>query len=843
MRRHFTSRISLAVLGCAALLLTRPILADGPDLRMQRVLARFVEETGHAVIGLGSWVSGVYFNPASSDFDMRLVLGEGATEAQLADVAEAQRAHLLAQWREARGRLASLIRTEFGSDAGSVLARANLYPPNQLMVGVENTADAIERFERLNAVPSLSYSGPVTASTPAKYVEGLYGSGSQTWVQRYERAAGRLFYSNNGKCVTGLSELAHLGEGTATYTAAGTASTAGQWAEHAVVELEAGHGDKVAKFLDRLERDLIKSRSLSRLPLDEAYRAELRRMRDLLKNSPGRLTEVAGDVARLLSRGRAEAAILGSFENAGPLRRAYLRVMLDGVAAGNKLGTLLDQVMKKAPSWVDGENVMSFVIFSIGTHAAAQSVGRGDDVFEAMSNVFGAVNPLRMIGPALLAETMAEIIVQAKANGYDMAAGFQDAWDLMAGIYSAWGRAGVDPDPRRTLTLADMVANFQYERSLEAIVMAQAIRASTRGLGTANAQADTGVAQAIFDECWPPIRDAWRWERDSLATEYLKLASGVVHTPVVIYYKPADPKAGETVNLEAVSATRKLSDRLERMKQIIRILYGTGSGVAVNYYWDPAGEGGEGRGWQRTMSFAEPGKHPVKVRLEVSPFASHTETEPRVMLKREVPALVDVEVVGDNEKKPVVPAGFGLNVTGEKKMPVSLYASYMGDIVHSDSFNLALRSSVSIQSADMTAWPVEVAGSGPDAWRAMYDVMPGQPVHVSLSVTATASHSSLSVPVPLPSSASCTLTIPAPEVVYRITENGPGGTISEKEQRGGSYTLDYMPRKGHGITIEVYAYVNYTAKFSGPMVGNSQTTFEEQERPIVVTVNLDGVGK
>lgn len=620
--------------------------AQALHLRMQRVLSRFVEETGQSVMGVGSWISGTTFNPASSDFDMRLVVEDGLGPAQQA-----------ARWREARSKLTALIRDEFGGEAGNVISRTNVYPPNQLMAGVEDTADALERFQRLSTVPSLAYSGPVNARTPVKYAEGLYGAGAQTYVQGYERKAGRLFYNNNGRAVTGLSELAHLGETGGTYTSRGTASTAGQWAEHALNELQAGHGDKVAKYLDRLERDLVKSRSLSGLPIDAAYRAQLAGMRDLLKASPGRLSEVGADVSRMLARGRAEAAILGSIEASGPVRRAYLGVMLDGVAANNRLGGLIDRVLQKLPASVDAMRAIDFLGFAVGARATAQSLGSGDDAFRTLSALFGSLGPIAGIGPALLLETVSEIMSQARQGGYELAASSQEAWDLMAGIYSAWGRAGLDPDPRRKLGLAELVARYPYERQVEALVMAQAQRAATRGLGSAAAQADDGVAQAIFVRCWPVIRDAWRWQRDVLASEYLALASATVHTPLVVYFKPVQPRTGEPVHVEAASADRTLGSRIERMTEIIRVLYGSGSGVRTAYAWAPAGSVAEGRDYQRQFTFAQAGAYAVTVTLTITPFTSHTQAEPRVLLAREVAALVDVEVAGLAAKTPAADTG------------------------------------------------------------------------------------------------------------------------------------------------------------------------------------------
>ena len=639
--RRFICFVGLsAFLGGGGLFVAPPLSAQSAlNVRMQKVLGKFVETTGDPIMGVGSWISGKAFNAATSDFDMRLVLSKSGTPAQN-----------LARWQQSRNQMISLIKAEFGDQAGNVLSRTNLYAPNQLMAGVENTADAMERFQRLKTVPSLAHTGPVTPATTAKYAEGLYGSGAQTYVQGYERGAGRLFYNNNGKAVTGLSELAHMGEGAPTYTAAGTANTAGQWAAHGVEEMAAGRGDKVAKYLGRLERDWVKSRSLSQLPIDDGFRNQLKNMRELLSKSPEKLGAVSDDVARLLARGKAEAAVLQGFENAGPVRRAYLRVMLDGVAAKNKVGELVNKVLKATPEWVNAQSAMNFIVFAVGTHATAQAAGRGN-MMETLGTACEHLKWMKAFGPLFMAEMTAAIIEEAKASGYIAAAGSQEAFDLMEGVYSAWGRADVDPDKRRKLTLADMVANFQDERKLEAIVMAQAIRASTRGLGAATEESDMGVANAIFEKCWPVIRNAWRWERDTLTYEYLVLGSEIVKTPLVITYKPTTVKPGQRVICEAGTIGGKLGDRIDRMQQIIRILYGKGSLVSYNYYWEPGGSSVSDLGWQRGFVFEEPGKYPVKVRLEVAPLTRFAKTEPRVMLRRTVPAMVEVEV-GDGPAQP-----------------------------------------------------------------------------------------------------------------------------------------------------------------------------------------------
>jgi hypothetical protein len=374
-------------------------------------------------------------------------------------------------------------------------------------------------------------------------------------------------------------------------------------------------------------------------------------MRTALRENPARLFDYSERIARVVARGQTEAAILRSYANAGTLRRAYLRVMLDGVAAQNAVGTQMDRIRQFASGWADLKSAFDALTFVLGTRATAQALGRGD-ALESLSTSASYLKWIAAFGPLVLTEITTEVLREAERSGYAMAAGSQGSWNLMSGIYTAWGRAGVDPDPRRTLTLADLVARFQYEPNLKEFVRAQAIRASTRDLGSATAAADKGVAQSIFDQCWPAIRDAWRWERDTLASEYLTLAEPIAMMPLLIHYKPAKVEVGVQVAFEASSAEGGLGERLARMREILRILYGPGSGVASNFYWTPSGEGAAETDWLRTMSFAEPGTHPVAVRLDVAPFTSHSEPDKRLLERREASAVVEVVVEG--ARKPAI---------------------------------------------------------------------------------------------------------------------------------------------------------------------------------------------
>lgn len=817
-------RFALAVgLGFLGLMMGTDRLAaqTPPDVaaRMQGVVKRFVEQTGRSVVGLGSWITGKNFNPATSDFDLRLLAPRGTPSEQQ-----------LQMWSNAQQTLREMIRREFGEQTEAILRRTNFYPPNGLMQGTMDAEDALLRFRQYNTVPCLGHVGPVTERTPlGRLAEGLYGEGSQAYHQAYEQAAGRLFYNNGGRCAVGFTDLTHLEEGVHRYTAAGTANTAGQWAEHALRELQAGQGARVAKYLERLERDLIKSRDLSRLPIDDAFRSELRAMQETLKKSPGRLGEISDDLARLLGRAGAEAAILRNYEGAGPLRRAYLRVMLDSVAAKNKVGQLLQQVMEKVPSAVDAENTMMFIAFCMGTGAAAQSIGAGENMLETLNKFSGAVNPLKiigplkLIGPALLTELTTQILLEARASGLEAAAGAQEAWDLMNGIYSAWGRADVETDPRfsRPCTLDDLVTGFQDEDKLQAFVYWRCQRAATRGFGEAGAELDEALAEQIFAKCWPVIRDAWRWQRDALATEYLTLASQVVHAPLLLYYQPVEPKTGEAIALEARSYDGKLGEKLERLNQIIKLLYGRSSFIAVHYYWTPAGESEAGRGWRQTLTFNEPGKYPVKVRLELTPQTPFPKdkVEPRIMLPRTLEAVAEVEVSG--EKK-----GAG------NEIQLSFVENWIEILVTMLPGNTYIETNARVSLSGL------LRGGNPQLhsdWgrarvnervRAIfaprYSVAAGTPCHLELQCDASIGGGETKWKTNDifngQDEGTATLSLKSSRLEFRIYYTPPGGVgLQEKTSPGPRYTLDYVPRRGEEYRVTAVLVVEGMLRLTGTL--------------------------
>ncbi|NSW55764.1 MAG: hypothetical protein HPY44_07125 [Armatimonadetes bacterium] len=655
MRTSLSRRVSRLpiLLSCglpAALILVAiaPVFAQSPHLRVQNVVRQFVETTGYEVIGLGSWIDGSSYNPATSDHDLRLVLPKGAGAPDR-------------KWLEARQKLTELIKAEFGDDAASVLSRTNLYPPSQLMGAVDDIDDAAWVFTRNGAVPNLGHTGPITRNTPIKELsEGLYGEGSRAFTQYYEKAKGRLFYkAPNGRCITGMTDLTHMSEGVRTFTTAGTADTALQWVEHAIEECAHGRGDKVAKYLERIERDLLKSRDLARLPTSNALREQLKSVRELLKANPARLADLGDDVARLLSQAATEASILKSYAKAGPMGRMYQRIMLDGVEAGNELGRLLRTAQSKVSGAVSMDQLVTAFTVYMAVKGTAQAAGEGG-VGEAIRAAGPLAVSLASLPVSLLMDMTNAIMKEAEAAGYEMAAASQEPWDLMAGVYTALGRDSDEDDPRRRFTLDDLVRGWHVEARLSSLVFGQCLRASRRNMGGVTENVDMSVANAMYGRCWPVIRDAWRWQRDMLVSEYVELAADALHTPMLLSYEPCPAKyegRPVQVTVKARSRDRKLGAKLTRMEEILKILCGKRAVLAEDWIWQPEGvmEDMTTTDIQRRYTFDKPGVHPVvlTVRFEaVSPDIQPPEPH-RVLLRRELKAVVDVLVDGDLEQPAV----------------------------------------------------------------------------------------------------------------------------------------------------------------------------------------------
>ena len=91
-----------------------------------------------------------------------------------------------------------------------ILDKINIYPPDQLMVGVKSNAEALERCIKYGAVPKLNFNKPLTGPglDADDLVGGVYGEGAQASRRWKEMTQGMIFENGQRK-----SAASHMIEG------------------------------------------------------------------------------------------------------------------------------------------------------------------------------------------------------------------------------------------------------------------------------------------------------------------------------------------------------------------------------------------------------------------------------------------------------------------------------------------------------------------------------------------------------------------------------------------------------------------------------------------------------
>ncbi len=168
-------------------------------LRMQELIKEVSRETGMAVTMTGSYAEkpAVLLDSKASKF--RDPLGPGADLSKASDfdmtvhvAAGSSDDAAAAQWKKAQQLLESRIAEEFGPEAGRVLSKTNVYPPDQLMRPAQNRDDAIKILRELRGSPSLNPGlrdlSRLAPDDPAlkEAAEGFYGRGGTRFREGYK---------------------------------------------------------------------------------------------------------------------------------------------------------------------------------------------------------------------------------------------------------------------------------------------------------------------------------------------------------------------------------------------------------------------------------------------------------------------------------------------------------------------------------------------------------------------------------------------------------------------------------------------------------------------------------
>lgn len=639
--------LSTAVLLLLIALIFAPSVARSAELatnvRMQNVVQTAVQKLGGQIMVLGSWVSGnKYGDPllnGLSDHDMRLVL-TNVTSPEAA----------LAEWQNAKNTLETLVRKEFGDRADEVLKTCNLYPPKQLMGGVEDSIDALEQFKKLGQVPSLSHNGVVTEVT-GEMAEGLYGRGSSTWTQAYEKASGKLIYSvpvttKDGKIVNqvfrGAADITHLEEGIGRYTMGGMGNTSKQWISHAEDAIKAGTGDKVAKYLERLERDMAKARNMAGLEVSGKWRDEIRALVKDLKADPKSITRMEGEVRKVLGRANFASSILSKMDNKTPGQKLVLSSLVKAVDDSSQFASTVKEMAEEVPL----DKVLDLVVVAIATFEVSRGAGEEDPV----KVVLGLADFTASLPNAMIVRLTNEILESAKDGGYDMMAGSQNAFDLLDGIYTAAGRVNAEGTK---YSIDQLVLKYREgdEDKLKAFVSGLCTLAASRQAGKVTGEADAKVAEAMLAKCYPVILRAWRTKRMLLIQQVNILRDQYLSKGIQLSYAPVAAKVDETVGkvditVQISTMNGKLEDEMSRIRDILTTLYGLGNYyVKVEDKWSQSGKAGANEN-QRVLTFRNGGTYPVTVKRSLTIGGNGIPASSELAKTDQMFAGIDIEIGG-----------------------------------------------------------------------------------------------------------------------------------------------------------------------------------------------------
>ena len=584
---------------------------------MNDAVKQTVRQTGTEAAGVGSWISRQkYRGPltgGTSDHDMRVVL-----------TGETDEAKMVQKWKDFQGSLKSNIRA-VGKARGlsqaeidKLVGSTNVYPPNQVMAGVENADEAVAKFKSLKAAPSLG-------NEP---IEGLWGKGAKGYAQHYESKAGRHFFidQKSGRVVAGATDLLHLEEGLGVFNTAGEVNKGNQWAQKALEKLDTEGAAKASKHVERLRQSLNKARSLERVGMRADYLDDIAR---------GAVKDPAV-IREAVARAQRELSLLEKLSReANPGNRELLRGILNENLG--KWAQLRGTFWKYAGRVPTDKLLRGLQLF--GYYARTHYVA-GMAAEDLRSGALAALPELGYIAglaPGLAMDMAVCTLEAARAGAYNTVAGFQECTSLVEGISMVKGRES----EHKGMTIEQMALRFpdtaEGRNRMMSFIWYQSVNASYREQG-GQLVSDPNVAKAVYNKCagdivsrWREQRLAWIGEFNKHYREYMRLVAG--NRPVLTF-SPSDEvplrdqgggKKAAVVTISASTAQKRdrMNETLAKMRASLKALEGKGGDVlfvsetyrmAVDGKW----LGAEYSPSSKTYTYRALGTHSAALRHELS---------------------------------------------------------------------------------------------------------------------------------------------------------------------------------------------------------------------------------
>ena len=683
--------VVFAVAVLAAIFLSLLVPAPGalaaPDAKdklaldiMSDAVKKTVKQTGTEAAGVGSWITqGKYKGPltgGTSDHDMRVIL-----------TGETDEGKMVQKWKDFQGSLKSNIEA-VGKQKGlsqveinKLVNSTNVYPPNQVMAGVENADEAAAKFKNLKTAPSLG-------NEP---VEGLWGKGAKGYAQHYESKAGRHFFidQKSGRVVAGATDLVHLEEGLDIFTTAGEVNKGNQWAQKALEKLDAEGASKASKHVERLRQSLNKARSIEKVGMRVDYLDDISR---------GAVKDPAV-IRQSVERAQRELTLL---EKLSREANAGNRELLKGILNENlgKWAKIRGTFWKYAGQVPADKLLRGLQLFGYYTRTNYVAGMAAEDLRSGALAALPELGYIAGLAPGLAMDMAVCTLEAARAGAYNTVTSFQECTSLVEGFSMVKGRESV----HKGMTIEQMAVRFpdtpDGRNRLNAFIWYQATNASYREQG-GQMVSDPNVAQAVYKKCYSDLVSRWREQRLKLITEfntsyrdYLRLLAG--NRPVITF-SPSDEvplrdqgggKKAATVTIYASTAQNrdKMNDALGKMKTTLKALEGKGGDVlfiSEKYQMALDGKwlGAEYSPAQKTYTYRALGTHSVALRHELNLTATvvSADVEEQTLLGGYRKAFQDT--VADNFSiVEDIPRG-SLRVSGYTRVKVNQRFSLTAEIV------------------------------------------------------------------------------------------------------------------------------------------------------------------
>ncbi|MEZ5307280.1 MAG: tetratricopeptide repeat protein [Pyrinomonadaceae bacterium] len=561
-----------------------------------------VNNTGGKVVGVGSWISGgKYRDPLidlvdPSDHDLRFVY-------------EGDKANAISRYQSFRQEVIKKVYKRFPPEqAKLVLESINIYPPESVLAGLDDAADALQYLKDLNINPNLG----------GAEVEGLWGKGAKAFRDAYEAAKGRLFWKEGSRVSSGLADLAPaFGEKAGLYTAEGSANVAKQLVEKIDDLLASGKYESAVKQIKRLRETMRKGFDLKRLEKMNYFDDLLSHLDDCCAGNPQKLAEEFGSPAvremleSAMQRAGQDADLLLLYaRETNPQMMKFLRDMLE--YRTSRWARLKDTVANYAKRVREIGGKVNWGALYKGFMAALIVLQAYDYLKKATNaDIEGLIHNAVLDATLLVSVNFAVAFVplflkslmdDAIDYGYALVTSFQDCQDLIAGIYEVKGREQIEPNQRLERSIDQFARDYTPDDEDKVLAI---LRVHARAASMRNGKEDPKAEQILMDRCGPEVTGRWKQRRMELIadavdllkqieTEFrqLQLTGTISENEVWLLPGGADPSVSAKARLGGDTA--RLASKIEEFTSKIKSVGGTrklvGVSVDLHNQWIPGSD-------------------------------------------------------------------------------------------------------------------------------------------------------------------------------------------------------------------------------------------------------------